>query len=300
MKPLVFALPSNDEMAERLTARLDAERGRAEIRRFPDGESYVRIDSDVRGRDLAIVCTLDRPDDKFLPLTFLATAVRDLGARTVGLIAPYLAYMRQDTRFRPGEGITSAYFAKMLSLHLDWLVTIDPHLHRRKSLAEIYPIRCAVAHAGPLIADWIRAHVASPLVVGPDRESEQWVAEVAARANAPYIVLEKTRLGDRDVRVSAPDTGRWKGRTPVLVDDIVSTARTMIEAAKRFREAGFTEIVAVGIHALFAGSAYDELLSAGVSRIVTCNTVAHASNAIDVVEALAKAVDLNQRRSSTM
>lgn len=287
MSPFFFAAPGSEGLANRLAKQLEGDFGHVETRQFPDGESYVRIDSDVRDRDVVIVGALDRPDAKFLPLTFLAATARDLGAQKVGLISPYLPYMRQDTQFRPGEGVTSAYFAKLLSLNIDWLVTIDPHLHRRSALSEIYPIPSVVGHAGPLIADWIRAHVPTALVVGPDNESEQWVAAVAAQAQAPYLVLEKTRLGDRDVRVSAPDIERWRAHTPVLVDDIVSTARTMIEVATQFRVAGFPELVAVGIHALFAGNAFDDLVRAGVRRIVTCNTVAHPSNAIDITTVLA-------------
>jgi ribose-phosphate pyrophosphokinase len=198
--------------------------------------------------------------------------------------------MRQDTRFRPGEGVTSAYFASLLGGRIDWLVTMDPHLHRRKSLAEIYGIPTAVSPAGSAIGDWIQAHVTASVVVGPDSESEQWVAAVAERAKAPYYVLQKTRLGDRDVKVSMPNTDRWKGRTPVLVDDIVSTARTMIAAATQFREIGFDDIVAIGVHALFAGTAYQDLQSAGVTRIVTCDTVRHPSNGIDIADYLAAAV----------
>ena len=290
MASLLFAMPGNEALGLGLAKNLAMELGECEIRRFPDGESYIRIDSDVRGRDVAIICTLDRPDEKFLPLVFLAAAARELGAASVGLVAPYLAYMRQDKRFHPGEAVTSGYFAKELSAHLDWLVTMDPHLHRRKNLSEIYPIPTATAHAGTDIADWIRTHVASPVVVGPDSESEQWVAAVAARAKAPYLLLEKVRLGDRDVRVSAAHADEWLGRTPVLVDDIVSTARTMKAAAVQFRDAGFTEIVAIGIHALFAGDAYEELKAAGVGRIVTCNAVTHPSNAIDITNTLAAAI----------
>lgn len=289
MRPVVFALPGSESAAQRLAVQLDTELGAAEHRQFPDGESYVRIESDVRGRSVAIVCALDRPDGKFLPLAFLAATARDLGARSIGLICPYLPYMRQDKRFRPGEGITSAYFARLVSLNMDWLVTVDPHLHRRAHLSEIYPIRSAVGQAGPLIADWIRTQVPKPLIVGPDSESEQWVAAVAAQAKAPYLVLEKTRRGDRDVRVSAPNLQRWRAHTPILVDDIVSTARTMIETVTSFRGAGFADVIAIGIHALFVGRAFEELVDAGVSRLVTCNTVTHPSNAIDVTATIAAA-----------
>ena len=290
MALLLFAMPGNEELCRGLAKSLWAELGYCEIRRFPDGESFVRIDSDVRSRDVAIICTLDRPDEKFLPLVFLAATARELGAASVGLVAPYLAYMRQDKRFHAGEAVTSGCFAKKLSSDLDWLVTMDPHLHRRKALSEIYPIRTAVAHAGTDIGDWIRTHVTSPVVVGPDSESEQWVAAVAARASAPYLLLEKVRHGDRDVRVSTAHAGKWLGHTPVLVDDIVSTARTMTAAAVQFRDAGFTESLAIGVHALFADVASDELKAAGVRRIITCNTVAHRSNAIDVTNTLAAAI----------
>lgn len=290
MSPLFLAMPGNQSMAHSLAHHLGGELGRFEVRRFPDGESFVRVDSDVQGRHVVIVCTLDRPDEKFLPLALLAATVRDLGATRVGLVSAYLPYMRQDTRFNPGEGITSVYFARLLSGQVDWLATMDPHLHRRHSLSEIYTIPAAVAHAGPVIGDWIRENVTAPVVIGPDSESEQWVAAVAERAAAPYSVLTKRRLGDRDVRVSDVDAERWTGRTPVLVDDIVSTARTMIAVATQFREAGFLNIIGIGVHALFAGHAYGELKEAGVSRIVTCNSVPHPSNGIDVASYLAAAI----------
>ncbi len=291
MKPLLLALPGNEVIGGKLAALLGAEYAVPETRSFPDGETYVRINADVKARDIILACSLDRPDAKFLPLMFLAETAKDIQANSVGLISPYLAYMRQDARFKPGEGITSSYFARALSQHVDWLVTVDPHLHRHQSLPEIYTIPAAAVHAWPAIAAWVRDNVPLPLIVGPDSESAQWVAEVARGADAPYIVLEKHRHGDRDVEVSAPDMRSWRGRTPVLVDDIISTAQTLIETVHRLQIAGASGIIAVGIHGLFAGRAYDELSTAGVRKIVTCNTVAHPSNAIDVTALLAGAAE---------
>ncbi len=291
MRPLVLPMPGNEALGAKLADALGAENSLPEIRHFPDGETYARITADVAVRDVLVVCSLDRPDAKFLPLIFLAATARDLGARSVGLICPYLAYMRQDMRFRPGEAVTSACFARALSAHLDWLVTMDPHLHRYRSLTEIYPISATAVHAGPAIAVWVRDNVPMPLIVGPDSESAQWVEAVAHTAGAPWIVLEKHRHGDRDVEISAPDMRPWRGRTPVLVDDIISTAHTLIETTRGLRAAGATEIIVAGVHGLFAGQAYDELSAAGVRKIVTCNTVAHPSNAIDITPLLAHAVE---------
>lgn len=213
MMPLLVPLPGNETLAQSLAPTITAEVGKIAIRQFPDGETYLRYDTPVVGRSVALLCTLDRPDDKILPLLFAAAAARDLQATRVGLIAPYLAYMRQDRRFQPGEAITSNYFARVLSAGIDWLVTVDPHLHRHTSLAEVYSIPARVLHAAPLISEWIRTNVDRPLLIGPDSESEQWVAAVARDAGAPHLVLEKVRHGDRDVEVSVPKVTRVPSRT---------------------------------------------------------------------------------------
>lgn len=289
MKPVLLALAGNESLAQVLAQRLDAELGRCTLRRFPDGESYLRIETALAGRTVILAATLDRPDDKLLPLLFAAGTAKELGAERVGLVAPYLAYMRQDRRFQSGEALTSAHFARLLSTSVDWLVTVDPHLHRRSSLGEIYSIPTSVMHAAVLVSDWIRQHVAAPLVVGPDAESDQWVTAVANAAGAPYVVLQKIRRGDREVEVSVPDVERWRTRTPVLVDDIISTARTMIETAGHLHRAGLAPPVCIGVHAVFAGDAY-ESLRVGAARVVTCNTILHTSNAIDVSDLLVTGV----------
>lgn len=290
MSPVIFALPGNEQLAAALAEKIRAEAGRMTVRRFPDGESYVRIETPVNSRNVIFACSLHEPDSMILALLFAAATARELGAIQIGLATPYLAYMRQDKRFEEGESITSMHFAQLVSRYVDWLVTVDPHLHRRASLDEIYSTRSAVVHAAPLLARWIRDNVETPTLIGPDNESEQWVSEVAREAGAPWIVLEKVRRGDRDVSVSVPDIEALRGRTPVLVDDIISTARTMMAAARHLEGHRLAAPVCVGVHAVFAGNAYSELAATGVARIATCNTIAHQSNAIDLSGPIADAV----------
>lgn len=287
MKPMVLAYPGNESIAGTLRTALDAEPVAFAMRRFPDGETYLRIDSNVADRAVTLVCTLHNPDDKLLPLVFMTSTLREVGARSIGLVAPYLAYMRQDRRFQPGEAVTSVSFASLLSAQFDWLVTVDPHLHRRRSLTEIYTIPGEVVHAAPLLTQWIRGHVSKPLVVGPDAESEQWVRAVAEAVPCPFIVLEKTRRGDRDVAVSAaPKIEGWADRTPVLVDDIISSARTMIETVRQWAGAGLPAPVCLAVHGVFDSRAYEALKQAGAARIVTTNSIPHPSNEIDISAAL--------------
>jgi ribose-phosphate pyrophosphokinase len=289
----MFALPGNESLGAKLAQLLRIVIGEVVVRHFPDNETFVCVDTDVKEKDVLLVCTLDHPDNKILPLYFLTLTLKELGARRITLIAPYLAYMRQDKRFNPGEAITSELFAKLVSGFVDRIVTIDPHLHRRNSLAEIYSVPATVVHAAPLISEWIRNNIPNALLVGPDSESEQWVSVVAKEAHAPFVVLQKIRHGDKDVEVSIPLVDQYKNHTPVLVDDIISTARTMIETLGHLKRAGMKSPVCVGVHGIFAGEAFMELLQAGADRIVTTNSIIHASNRIEIAELLLKVIPNN-------
>jgi ribose-phosphate pyrophosphokinase len=286
MKPLLLDLGAHPDLVARVTKALGAQPGGLELRGFPDGECYLRLECDPAGREVILLCSLDRPDAKTLAMLFAAATCRELGARRVGLAAPYLAYMRQDIRFRPGEAITSRYYAAILSAHLDWLVTVDPHLHRYDSLAEIYTIPSRSVAAAPALAAWLGANVARPLLIGPDEESSQWVSKVAEGVGAPWLTLVKIRNGDRDVAVSVPRLEEYRDRTPVLLDDIVSTGTTMAAALAHVCAQGFEAPVCMAVHGIFAGDALAQLQAAGAGRIVSSNTVEHHSNAICVAAPL--------------
>jgi len=285
-RKLIFTLPGNEKLTAVLAKKLKVEVGAATIRHFPDDESYVRVDSDVKDTEAILVCTLDRPDSKLLPLMFLSKTLKQLGARKISLIVPYLAYMRQDRRFKSGEAVTSELFAALVSQFADWMVTVDPHLHRRSNLSEIYSIPTEVIHAAPSISKWIKDNIKEPVLVGPDSESEQWVSKVAKDANAPFLILEKIRHGDRDVEVSVPHLEKYHGCTPVLVDDIISTGRTMIETILHLKKLRMKPPICIGVHAVFADRAYEDLLEAGTAKVITCNTIPHPSNAIDFSDLL--------------
>lgn len=290
MRPLLLALPGNEALTRELAHLLGTSLAEYTLRSFPDGETYVQLHTPVAGRTLVLVCTLAQPNPQLLPLYFLSQTAHDLGARRVYLLAPYLAYMRQDARFQPGEGITSAYFARLLSGFLDGLLTVDPHLHRWHHLRDIYHMPTQVVHATGPLAQYVRQQVTQPVLVGPDSESKQWVAAIAREAGCPYLVLSKQRHGDRSVQIAPPDVARFQHHTPVVVDDIISTARTMIATVQHLRHAGLPAPVCLGIHALFVGAAYQELMAAGAGQVVTCNTVPHPSNGINLAPLLAEAL----------
>ena len=287
---LWFTVDNNIELQQGVLSRLDIELGNVLIRHFPDGESYVRVESDCRDRDIIIQCTLTEPDARILPLFFLADTARELGARSVGLVAPYLAYMRQDKRFQVGESISSRLFAQYLSARFDWLLTVDPHLHRFHTLEDLYGIPCRVIHAAPALTSYIAQAIPNALLIRPDSESEQWVSAIAKMGDMPYQVLQKERRGDRDVSVSIPETSRWKHHTPVLIDDMISTGQTLIETIGHLKSAGLNAPICVSVHGLFSESADVRIMAAGAARIVTTNSIVHRTNAIDLAPLIAEAL----------
>ena len=290
MRALLFELGAAPGLASRLIELLAAEAGELERRQFPDGESYLRLVTPAEGRSVILLCTLDNPDPRLVPLLFAAAAAREQGARDIGLVAPYLAYMRQDRQFRAGEAVTSKEFARLLSGHFDWLVTLDPHLHRYRALDELYSIPAIAATATDAIADWVRQNVDRPVIIGPDEESRQWVDRIASLAGARSTVLRKQRSGDYSVTIDVGGLDHLGQGTPVLVDDIASSARTLIEAVELLKRKVSEPPVCAVVHPIFAGDSYERLLGSGVARVVSTNAVAHESNAIDISAPLAEAV----------
>lgn len=284
---LIYACPGNEQIADALAFHLAARRGIAIWHKFPDGETLVRIDTPPQGEQACLVCTLNDPNPKVPPLLLAAETLRDMGASRVGLVAPYLAYMRQDTQFHPGEAVSSRYFNELLSRYFDWLATIDPHLHRTDALSNVFAKSNCTAHAGKALGDWIRAHVEAPFLIGPDGESGQWVSAVAEFVGSPWCTLKKERLGDREVRVSLPDGVMLEGRNPVLVDDILSSGQTMAAAAGQLKALALPAPVCVAVHGIFAEGARGALRAAGVEKIAVTNTILQPEAVIDVAPILA-------------
>lgn len=289
--PILFSLFGGSHFTNAVHQALGYDIGEITLHQFPDEETVIKVDSLVQDREVLIIACLEKPNSKLLPLLFAAETIRALGSQKVGLIAPYLPYMRQDKQFHSGESITSQYFAKVISNYFDGLLTIDPHLHRWHSLSDIYSIPAKALHATDSISQWIKKNVPNPILIGPDAESSQWVSEIAQKIDAPCLILDKVRKGDNLVETSMPNVELYKKNTPILVDDIISTAGTMIETVIHLKSLSMRAPVCIGVHALFSGNAYEELLKAGAGQIITCNTIAHSSNGIDMNELIINSIN---------
>jgi len=289
---LLLGFPDYQLQAKNLARLLKVDFAEVEIHTFPDGESKIKLPAVIP--DKIIICrSLNFPNDKLIELFFIAKAARQKGCEHITLIAPYLCYMRQDKAFEPGEIISQRMAGKFISSLVDEIITVDPHLHRINNLEEVIKTKRTVTiSAAPLISNHISLQVSDPLIVGPDEESEQWVKQVAEIHGYDYMIAEKTRHSDRDVDIVIP-TSDVENRNVVLVDDVASTGKTLMNAAHQLIENGVSSIYCAVTHALFIENSYQELLSMGIKEIWSTDSVSHPSNCMSLTSLIADSVSTN-------
>jgi ribose-phosphate pyrophosphokinase len=287
---VVIGFPDYQKPAQRLATKAGIPYTDALIHHFPDGETRLRLPAALP--EQVILCqTLNHPNSRLVELALAAATARDLGAKHITLVAPYLCYMRQDKAFHPGEAVSQRIVGTLLSQWIDALITVDSHLHRVHRLKDAVPVNPAInLTASPVMSAFLMKQIDNPFLVGPDEESEQWVASIAQDRGYDYCVASKRRSGDQQVRVSLPE-GAYRNRHIVLVDDIASTGRTLEDAAlglARFEPASISVLVT---HALFVDGAQERLRRAGVSHIWSTDAVPHPSNALHLDHLLAEALN---------
>lgn len=282
-------LPEDAEVAGRAAAAAGLAPCAIERHRFPDGELRLRLPEVVSQR-VVLWRTLNDPNEKLVELLLVAQTARLLGAQHLTLVAPYLAYMRQDIAFNPGEVVSQRVVGKFLAGLFDAVVTVDPHLHRVSTLQEAVPVADAVVLSGaPVLADFVHQQRPDAVLIGPDEESLQWVAQAAARHGWDHAVCLKQRHGDRAVSIELPALP-VKGRAVVLVDDVASSGHTLAQAARMLLAAGAASVDVAVTHALFAEGALALVREAGVGEVWSTDCIVHESNAVSMVPALAQAL----------
>ncbi|WP_416760863.1 ribose-phosphate diphosphokinase [Roseateles sp. So40a] len=287
---MLLCFDDEQDLATRLARELGRPMGVVTRHRFPDGEMRVVLPKPLPADVIVLRGMQHQPNDRLVELLIAAPAARGWGVRQLMLVAPYLAYMRQDMEFTPGEAVSQRHIAALLSTQFDRVVTVDPHLHRIASLDEVMPPGRGVAlSAAALLGRFIAAQVPGAVLVGPDEESGQWVAEAARSAKLEHAVGRKVRFGDTQVKLAFPELD-VRGKAVVLLDDMASTGRTLIGAAREALDRGAASVDVAVTHALFNGDALPALREAGVRHIWSSNAVPHETNAVCVAELLATAL----------
>jgi ribose-phosphate pyrophosphokinase len=286
---LVLHFADEAALATRLAAALGGAAACIEVHVFPDRETRLRLPPALPRRAV-LLRGLQQPNAKLAPLLLAAAGARELGCERLELVSPYLAYMRQDMAFTPGEVVSQRHLGRLLAGAFDSVITVDPHLHRVATMDEVVPGRRGVAlTAATLLGHHVAQAVPGALLLAPDEEAGQWVRRAAQAAGLDHAVCLKQRRGDRDVTV-ALHGAPVRGRAVVLLDDVASTGRTLVSAAQGALAAGAASVDVAVTHALFVGDALAEVQAAGVRHVWSSDAVPHESNAVSIVPLLAAAL----------
>jgi len=284
--------PSSIDLARKISEMLAFPLVNIRMKRFPDGEFYVKFEENIAGENLLIVQSLYPPQDiHAMELFLILHTARDLGAETIRVFVPYLAYSRQDERYLEGECLSAAMIAEIIeSLGADFLYTIDVH---NENVLKMYKIPVYnLTASGELARYFAKKTLERPLVVAPDDEdlAKRRAAYAARVLGADWDALEKRR--DRytgEIVTFAKDLNA-RGRDAIIIDDIISTGKTTANAAKILREQGAKRIFVGVSHALLLGDSIRLIMESGVEEIVGTDSVVNDYAKVSVAPILARAL----------
>ncbi|HEX6257597.1 MAG TPA: ribose-phosphate diphosphokinase [Euzebyales bacterium] len=272
-RSVVVSGTAHPDLARAIAAAGRFETVAADIERFPDGELHVAVDERVAGAHVHLVQPTGAPADRhLLELLLLVDACRRAGARTVTAVVPYFGYARQDRRTSPGEAVGLRVVADMLGgARVDRIVTVDPHAPTLEAVVTV-PVTLVTA-VPPLARALASALPADPVLVAPDLGAVKLAERYAAVLDLPVAVVRKARLSATEVRADQV-VGAVAGRTPVIVDDMISTGATIAAAAAVLARAGARErMVIAATHGVFSGAVVDALDRLSVDRLLVTDTL---------------------------
>ncbi|MCS7131714.1 MAG: ribose-phosphate diphosphokinase [Hadesarchaea archaeon] len=286
---LVISGSASRKLASRVAKALSCPLVEPERSTFPDGESYLRIDREVKGEHAVIVQSTCRPvNDNYIELFLLLDAAKDLGAKRVTAVVPYLGYARQDKRFKPGEAVSVRTMCKLIErAGADDLLTVDIH---EEEIMTNFAIPAYNLTAMPLLGRHLsKLELRDPVVLAPDQGALRHARRAAAEFMADHDYLEKTRLTSTKVKVGPKrlDVAR---RDVVIVDDIISTGGTVIEAIRILKRQGARRIYAACTHPVLVGDAMRRILAAGAKAIIATDTIEHKTSVVSVAPVIAEAI----------
>ena len=268
----VFAGNSNQPLARQIVAHLNQNLGRALVGSFSNGETRVRLEENVRGSDVFVIQSLTNPVDHMLmELLIMIDALRRASAARITAVVPYYGYAKQEKKTAGREPISAKLIANLITTAgANRLLTMDLHA---PAIEGFFDIPVDHLQAGPLLVDYFREKELSNLVaVSPDAGGVGRANKFRERIGAAIAIIAKQRP-EPDVAEVIEMVGDVEGKTAIIVDDMISTGGTLVEAAKSLRERGAERVFACATHGIFAGTALEQIRGSMLEEIVVTNTI---------------------------
>ncbi len=270
-------------LASRLAKELDVKLGTVDTKRFPDGECYVRIHDDLEREDVILVQST-RSDLEVVELLLLQDAIQEFRVRSLITVVPYFGYARQDKMFNRGEAISARAMIQAIQRNTDTLLMVDVH---NLSILTHFDIPVENISGMLQIAHYLK-DAGAEMVLSPDEGSVSRARIVGQIIGTSVDYLEKTRIDGETVKITTKMLDVYRKRV-AIVDDIIATGGTIVEASRQLKDQGAKEVIAACTHGLFAQGALQKLEKV-VDTIVSSDTIENETSAVSVAPELAKAI----------
>jgi ribose-phosphate pyrophosphokinase len=268
---LLLSGTANRPLAEEIGRHMGLPLGDATIRRFADGEIFVRINQNARGRDVFIIQPTPPPADSIMELLLLIDAAKRASAARVSVVVPYFGYARQDRKDQPRVALGAKLVANLIeAAGADKVLGMDFHTHQ---IQGFFDVPVDHLYAAPVLTQYFRdLGLDNPVVVAPDVGAAKMARGFARRINASFAIIDKRRPSQNVAEVMEV-VGEVGGRPCIIVDDMIDTAGTLVSVVAALKDRGAREIYATVTHALLSGPARDRLDASPVAEVVVTNTL---------------------------
>jgi len=261
-----------------------------ETRKFPDGERYIRIKGEIPDEVVVIQSTGYPQDENFMELFLIIKSLKDIGADKVKAVIPYLGYSRQDKRFKPGEAVSVKIIAELLeAAGADEVFSINLHEH---NIIKFFNIPAYELSAIPLLAEHLSSRVDDPIIIAPDKGALDHAKTMAEIIGCEYDYMEKVRISAEKVETHLKNFN-VEGRSAIIVDDIISTGGTIVNASRILHSQGAMNIKVVCVHPVLVDDALLRIFSTGVEEVIATDTIKSEVSVVSVAPLIAEALKKN-------
>jgi ribose-phosphate pyrophosphokinase len=288
---MIIGGSSSQKLAANIAHKMDDELCPLESRKFPDGERYIRIKGDVEEGVVVVQSTGYPQDENLMELFLILKTLNNMGITNIRTVIPYFGYGRQEKSFNYGEAISAEVVCQLIEFAgATEIYSINLH---EQSICDLFSVPAYNLSAMPAIADYVANNVEDPVIIAPDKGALGFAQEVASILNCESDYLEKVRLSPEKVETK-PKNLDVDGRDAVIIDDIISTGGTIVNACGILKEHQASRIVVSCVHPVLVGDALLKIFAAGADDVVGTNTLKSEVSSVSVASLVADALNIKR------
>ncbi|NMO97196.1 ribose-phosphate diphosphokinase [Paenibacillus lemnae] len=269
----LFAGSSNPKLAADISEQLGVELGKIKVARFQSGEIYVHYEESIRNCDVFLLQSFSHPiNEMFVELLVMIDAAKRASARTINIIVPYYGYARQERKAAPREPISAKMVADVLTTAgATRVITIDLH---SPAIQGFFNIPVDHLTAMDLITHYLKSkHIENPVIVSPDAGRAKTAEKLASRLDARFAMMVKQRPAHNEAVITHV-VGEVKGRTPIIIEDLIDTGSTIVQVVEALKQRGANDAIVCATHGVFSGQALYRLDHTHIKELVVTDSIA--------------------------